>query len=56
MMAGSPREVCGSERRREKNPKSMWWNDVVKAAVERKEAVWKKVFEARDEVTKEGYM
>ena len=25
-----------------KNPKKIWWNDVVKAAVERKEPAWKK--------------
>ena len=32
----------------EKNPKSVWRNDEIKATVRRKEAAWK-VFAARDE-------
>ena len=32
------REVCSSMRVREKNPENVWWNDVVKVAVMRKEA------------------
>ena len=42
----SAREVCGSVRVGEKNPKSVWWSDDIKAAVRRKEA-------ASDEETKE---
>ena len=30
------REVCGSVRVGGRNPKSVWWNDEVKAAVSRK--------------------
>ena len=26
-----------------KNPKNVWWNNVVKAAVQRKNPAWKKV-------------
>ena len=33
----------------------MWWNDVIKAAVNRKEAAWK-VLGARDEIAKERFM
>ena len=33
--------------------KNVWWNDVVKAAVERKEAAWKEVLGARYNVAKE---
>ena len=35
-----------------KNPKSVWWNDEIKAAVERKEAAWKEVLGASDEESK----
>ena len=45
-MVNSAREVCGSMR-------MWWWNNVDKASVERKEAVWKKLLGVRDEVTKE---
>ena len=45
------REVCGSMRIRGKNPKSVWWNDEVKAAVRRKE-----VLAASDEEAKERCM
>ena len=41
----------GEEERKRtggKNPKNVWWNDVIKAAVERKEAAWKKVLGSRD--------
>ena len=31
-MVESPREVCGSVRAGCKNPKSVWWNDEIKAA------------------------
>ena len=34
-------------------PKSVWWNDEVKAAVRRKEAAWKEVLAASDEEAKE---
>ena len=40
--------MYGSVTVGEKNPKSMWWNDVVKAAFKRKELAWK-VLGARDE-------
>ena len=30
------REVCGSVRVGGKNPKSVWWNDEIKAVVRRK--------------------
>ena len=30
-MVESAREACGSVRVVEKNPKNVWWNDVVKA-------------------------
>ena len=33
----SAREVCSSVKVRGKSPKSVWWNDEVKAAVRRKE-------------------
>ena len=36
-----------------KNPKSVWWNNEVKAAVRRKEAAWK-VLAASDEEAKES--
>ena len=35
-----------------KNPKSVWWNDEIEAAVMRKEAAWKGVLAASDEETK----
>ena len=38
-MVESVRKVCGSVRVGGKNPKSVWWNDEVKAAVRRKEAL-----------------
>ena len=38
-MVESAREVCGSMRVGGKNPKSVWWNDEIKAAVRRKEAL-----------------
>ena len=34
------------------NPKSVWWNDKVKAAVRRKEAAWKVVLADSDEEAK----
>ena len=37
-MLDSAREVCATVRVVGKNPKNLWWNDVVKVAVERKEA------------------
>ena len=51
-MVESTREVCGSVRVEGKNPKSVWWNDEIKAAVTRKEAAWKGVLAASDEETK----
>ena len=35
-----------------KNPKNMWWNDEIKAAVRLKGAAWKVVLSASDEETK----
>ena len=54
-MLESAREVRGSVRVGRKNPKSMCWNDEIKAAVRRKEADWK-VLAASDEKEKERYM
>ena len=39
-MVDSIREVWGSVRVGGKNLKNVWWNDVVKVAVERKETAW----------------
>ena len=39
-----------------KNPKSVWWNGEIKAAVRRKEAAWKEVVAANDEETEESCM
>ena len=50
------REICSSVRVGENNPKSLWWNDEIKAAVRRKEAAWKGVLAASDEETKERCM
>ena len=36
-----------------KNPNKVWWNDVVRAAVELNEDAGKQVLGAKDEVTKE---
>ena len=52
-MVKSAREVCGSIIVRRKNPKSVWWNDEIKAAVRRKESAWKDVLAASDEEAKE---
>ena len=49
-MVENAREVCGSVRVGGKSPKNVRWNDVVKAAVEKKEAA------ARDKVAKDGCM
>ena len=35
-MGESAREVCGSVRVGGKNPKSVWWNDEIKAEVRRR--------------------
>ena len=51
-MVESAREVCGSVKVGGKNPKSVWWNDEIKAAVRRKEDAWKGVLAASDEETK----
>ena len=39
----SAREVCGSVGVGGKNPKSVWWNDEIKAAVKRKEVLGSKM-------------
>ena len=36
VMVDSAREVCGLVKGEEKNPKSVWWNNEVKATVSRK--------------------
>ena len=38
------------------NPKSVWWNNKIKAAVGRKEGAWKGVLAAFDEETKKRCM
>ena len=55
-MVGSAKEVCDSVRVEGKNPKNVWWNDMVKAAVKRMETVWKEVLGVRDEVAKNRCM
>ena len=52
-MVESAREVYGSVRVEGKNPKSLWWNDEVKAKARRKENAWKEVLGASDEEAKE---
>ena len=52
----SAREVYDSVKVREKNPKRVWRNDEVKAAVRRMEAAWKKMLASSDEETKERCM
>ena len=39
-----------------KNPKSVWWNDEIKATIRRKEAALKGVLAASNEETKERCM
>ena len=55
-MVENTREVCSSVRVGEKNPKSLWWNKKMKAAVRRKGVAWKEVLAANDEDTKERCM
>ena len=45
-----------SERGGGKNPKSVWWNNEIKAAVRRKEAAWKEVLVGSGEKAKERFM
>ena len=45
-----------NESEEEKNPKIVWWNDVVKAAVERKDAVEEEVLGAKYKVAKDRCM
>ena len=52
-MLDSAREVCESVKVGRKNPNNMWWNDVVKAAVERNEAAWKVVLGYKYDIAKE---
>ena len=51
-MVESAKEVFGSVRVGGRNPKSVWWSDEGKAAVRRKEAVWREVLAASDEEAK----
>ena len=53
-MVDSAREVCGSVKVGKKNPKNVWWNDIVKDAVERKDTAWRAVLGARDEFANGG--
>ena len=39
-----------------KNPKSVWWNDDVKAAIRKNEPAEKDVLECRDEDAKERFI
>ena len=55
-MVESAEELCSSVRAGGKNPNSVWWNDEIKAAVRRKEAVWKGLLAASNEETKERCM
>ena len=55
-MMENAREIFDSVRVGEKNSKSVWWNDEIKAAARRKEAAWKGALAARDEETKERCM
>ena len=55
-MVESAREVCGSVRVEGKYPKSLWWNDEVKAVVRRKEVARKEKLAASDEEAKESCM
>ena len=55
-MVESARKMCGSVRIVGGNPKSVWWNYQVKAAVKRKEDNWKRVLGARDGNAKERYL
>ena len=47
---GGKRKVGGE------NPKSVWWNNEIKAAVRRKDAAWKGVLAASYEETNERCM
>ena len=49
-MVDSAREVCGSVRTARKNQRSKRCNNVITAAVERKEAPWKDVLGEKDEI------
>ena len=51
-MVESAREVYNSMKVREKNPKSVLWNNEVKAAVRRKEAPWKELLATSNEEVK----
>ena len=55
-MVESAREVYGLVRVGGRNPKSVGWNDKVKAAVKRKEDTWKEVLGARHEDARETYL
>ena len=48
--------MCDSVRVGENNPKNLLWNDVVNDAVERKEAAWREVLGASDDVAKDRCM
>ena len=54
-MVESARKMCGSMKVGGKNPKSIWWNDYLKAAVQRRVSTWK-VLAASNEEAKESCM
>ena len=55
-MVESAREMCDSMRVGGKNPKRIWWNDEVKAALRRKKVAWKEVLAASYGKAKERCM
>ena len=42
-MVEGAKQMCGLVRVGGGNPKNVWWNNQVKAAVKRKEGVWKEM-------------
>ena len=51
-MIESARDVCGSGKGDWENPKSVWWNNEIKAAVKKKKAAWKVGLAASNEEAK----
>ena len=47
------KEKCMTVRVGKEIPDTQWWNDTIKSAVERKEAVYKNVLGGRREIIKE---
>ena len=40
-------DLCGSVKMGRKKPKNVWWNDIVKVPVDRKEVVYMEVLVAK---------